>query len=332
MSRGSRRDWRHALGAAGSALLVLLLAACATPQVSQLEAQFPLDAQASLRGVPARADIGNVPFFAQTQYQCGPAALAMLARHAGRPTTPDDLTAQVYVPGRQGSFQVEMLAAARRQGLLAYPLRPQLQDVLREVAAGHPVLVFQNLSLPVYPLWHYAVVIGYDRARNTLVLHSGETERLEMSLFTFERTWARGGYWSMVALPPSQLPASAQPESFTAAAAALERVQPQAAQAAYGAALKAWPDQRAAWLGWGNTAYALGHKAQAAERFEAAVRQHAEFADAWNNLAQVRMELGQWKAAREAAVRAVALGGPRLAAYQTLRAQIDAQVDAHKAR
>lgn len=330
MNRQPRRCWRRALGTVGAAAMALLLAACATPQVSQLGDRYPLGSPAPgasaapAGGLPVRATIGDVPFFAQTQYQCGPAALAMLARHAGLPTTPDDLTAQVYVPGRQGSFQVEMLAAARRQGLVAYALRPQLEDVLREVAAGHPVLVFQNLSLPVRPVWHYAVVIGFDRQRNTLVLHSGETERLEMSLFTFERTWARGGHWSMVALPPSQLPASAQPQSFTAAAAALERVQPAAAQAAYQAALTAWPDQRAAWLGWGNTAYTLGHKALAADRFEAAVRQHPGFADAWNNLAQVRMELGQWKASREAAAQAVALGGPRQAAYQALLEQIDA--------
>lgn len=300
--------------------MVVLLAACATPQVSRLADQSPVSVS-----LPVRAAIGDVPFFAQTQYQCGPAALAMLARHAGLPVAPDDLTEQVYVPGRQGSFQVEMLAAARRQGLVAYALRPHLEDVLREVAAGHPVLVFQNLSLPIHPVWHYAVVIGYDRQRNTITLHSGQTQQLDMSLFTFERTWARGGHWSMVALPPSRLPVSAQPESFTASAAALERVHPAAAQAAFETALTAWPDQRAAWLGWGNTAYALGHKALAAERFEAAVRQHPAFADAWNNLAQTRMELGQWVASRYAATRAVALGGPRQAAYQALLDQIDAR-------
>lgn len=328
MSPRPRRGWRRALGTAGAAAMVGLLAACATPQVSQLDSQFPVAGGTGVSSAPAlpvRADIGDVPFFPQAQYQCGPAALAMLARHAGLPTTPDELTDQVYVPGRQGSFQVEMLAAARRQGLVAYPLRPRLEDLLREVAAGHPVLVFQNLSLPIRPVWHYAVAIGYDRQRHSLVLHSGETERLEMSLSTFERTWARGGYWSMVALPPSRLPATAQPQAFTAAAAALERVQPAAAQAAYEAAVAAWPGEPAAWLGWGNAAYALGRKAVAAQRFEAAVRQHPEFADAWNNLAQVRMESGQWQAARDAAARAVALGGPRLAAYQALLDQIDAQ-------
>ncbi len=324
MSLRPPRGWRRTPGAAGAAVMALLLAACATPQVSELDRRFPLAAQAAASALPVRADIGNVPFFPQAQYQCGPAALAMLARHAGLPTTPDELTDQVYVPGRQGSFQVEMLAAARRQGLVAYPLRPQLEDLLREVAAGHPVLVFQNLSLPMAPVWHYAVAIGYDRQRRTLVLHSGETERLEMSLSTFERTWARAGYWSMVALPPSRLPATAQPEPFVSAVAGLERVRPAAAQAAYEAAVAAWPGQPAAWLGWGNTAYALGDKVAAAQRFEATVRQHPGFADGWNNLAQVRMELGQWTAAREAAARAVALGGPRRAAYQALLDRIEA--------
>ncbi len=109
--------------------------------------------------------------------------------------------------------QLEMLAAGRRQGLLAYPLAPRLEAVLREVAAGHPVIVFQNLSLPIYPVWHYAVVIGFERERQTLLLHSGRTEFLEMSLATFERTWTRGQHWSMVLLLPSQLPVTAQPDT-----------------------------------------------------------------------------------------------------------------------
>lgn len=45
-----------------------------------------------------------------------------------------------------------MLVASRRNGLPAYPLKPKLEAVLREVAAGNPVLVFQNLSLPIYPV------------------------------------------------------------------------------------------------------------------------------------------------------------------------------------
>lgn len=309
--------------------LALLLSACATPQAQRLtEGLARSGASASkahpeLAGLPVISLIEDVPFFAQSQFQCGPAALAMLVRHAGVNVLPDELTAQVYVPGRQGSFQPEMLAAARRQALVAYPLRPELEDLMREVAAGNPVLVFQNLSLQFYPMWHYAVVIGYDRAKKRIVLHSGLNERLDMSLYTFEHTWARGGFWSMVVLPPSRLPATARADSFSAAAAGLERVNPAAASTAYQAALDRWPATREALLGLGNAAYAQGQKEQAAAQFAQAVQMHPDFADAWNNLAQVRLELGQPDAAAKAAAKAVALGGVRLPRYQTLQQQIE---------
>ncbi|WP_332778217.1 PA2778 family cysteine peptidase [Polaromonas sp.] len=305
---------------AGVFVCVLLgLAGCATPQVAQLSQQWPAD-------LPAVTQIDNVPFFPQEQYHCGPAALAMVAQAAGVRVLPDDLTDQVYLPGRQGSLQVELLAASRRQGLLAYPLAPRMEALLREVAAGNPVLVLQNLAFSFSPLWHYAVVIGFDRSHNTITLHSGVTERLEMSLFTFERTWARGDSWAMVALPPTRLPATAQPDAYAVSAAALERVQPRAAQAAYAAALQAWPQHRAALLGAGNTAYALGQLDRAASAYLAATRQHADFADAWNNLAQVLMEQGKYREAASAIDRAVAIGGVRAERYRNLQTEIRAKL------
>jgi tetratricopeptide (TPR) repeat protein len=246
----------------------------------------------------------------------------MVAQAAGVQVQPDDLTEQVYLPGRQGSLQVDMLAASRRQGLLSYPLAPRLGDLLREVAAGHPVLVLQNLTFSFAPLWHYAVVIGFDRERNTIMLHSGVTERLEMSLFTFERTWARGDSWSMVVLPPTRLPVTADADAYAEAAAALERVQPLAAQTAYATALKTWPDHRAALLGAANTAYTLGQLDRATAAYQTATKLHPDFADAWNNLAQILFERGRRADAAAAIARAVALGGPRAARYRSLQAQI----------
>lgn len=294
-----------------------LLAGCATPQVSEALRDWPRD-------LPVRSELRQVPFFPQEDYECGPAALAMAASAAGVPVAPEQLVPQVYVPGRKGSLQPEMLAAGRRQGLVAYPLAPRLQAVLREVAAGRPVIVFQNLSLPVYPVWHYAVVVGYDRDAGVLRLHSGRTERMDISLSAFERTWARGGYWAMLLLPPDQLPASAEPERYLAAVAALERVHPAAAQQAYATALQAWPGQRLALLGAGNAAYAQGQAGLAAARLRAAVERHPDFADAWHNLAQVLLELGQLDEAAQAAAQAVALGGARLPRYLELQERIKA--------
>jgi len=294
---------------------VLLLGGCATPQVAMLDARWPTE-------LPAQVELADIPFFPQEDYECGPAALAMVANAAGVDVTPDALVDQVYLPGRKGSLQPEMLAATRRQGLLAYPLKPKVEDILREVAAGHPVLVFQNLAFSIYPVWHYAVVMGFDRERHVLLLHSGRTARMEISMFAFERTWARGQYWAMLALKPGQLPATAEPQAYTAAVATLERTDARGAQQAFAAALQRWPDDRAALLGAGNTAYALGQRDAAATAYRQAVLKHPDFADGWNNLAQVLLELNRRHEASQAIARAVALGGERLPEYLALQANI----------
>jgi tetratricopeptide (TPR) repeat protein len=296
----------------------LALGGCATaPQMAALERAWPA-------AWPDRVLLGTVPFFAQDDHLCGPASLAMVARAAGRDATPAQLTPQVYLPGRQGALQVEMLAAARRLGLVPYVLAPELRALLTEVAAGEPVLVLQNLGLSFSPRWHYAVVIGYDRATQDLILHSGTTARQRLPVSTFEQTWARGGNWAVRVGPPAQPPVTAQAEPWARAVAALERVDPPAAYTAWAAALQRWPGDRSALLGLGNAAYAQGQRERAAQAFEAATQAQPAFADAWHNLAQVRLELGQPGAALAAARQAVALGGPRLVQYRALLDQIEA--------
>ena len=293
----------------------LLLGGCASPQVSRLSGDWPAD-------LPPQTELSSTPFFAQAEFECGPAALAMAITAAGTPITPEALVPQVYLPARKGSLQVEMPVAVRRAGLLAYTLAPELQAVLREVAAGNPVVVFQNLSLPWYPVWHYAVVIGFDRDTQTLLMHSGTTARMPISLSAFERTWARGNYWALVALPPEKLPATAEATRLASAVVALERVNPKAALAAYGSALVRWPKDRSFLLGRGNAAYTLGNLPQAQSAYAAATAAQPDFADAWNNLAQVLLEQKQWAQAQAAIDKAIALGGPRLAAYLDLQKAI----------
>lgn len=297
---------------------VVWLTGCATPQVTALLTQPPTTA------LPDRVELAEVPFYPQELYQCGPAALATTLTYSGVVTSPEALVPQVYLPGREGSLQTEMLAAARRHERVAYPLAPQITDVLLEVASGTPVIVLQNLSFSFAPLWHYAAVVGYDLPRGEIILRSGTTRRLTMTLTTFEHTWARSEYWAMVTPPPEEIPVTATEERYLAAVTALERTAPVAAQRAYAATLKRWPYNLVALVGYGNAAYAQKNIAEAAESYQAATRYHPESADAWNNLAQALMELGRREEALTAAQRAVSLGGARVSQYQeTLRAVLD---------
>jgi tetratricopeptide (TPR) repeat protein len=304
-------------------LVLLALSGCASMRPAEEGAWRPA-------GLAQRVELTAVPFFAQEDYQCGPAALATALQAAGIARTPAQLVDQVYLPQRQGSLQVELLGATRRAGGLPYVLRPSAGDLLAEVAAGHPVVVLQDLGLPLLPRWHYAVVVGYDLAGQALTLRSGITERLVMPIDDFDRSWDKAGRWAFVALPPDRLPATAGEAGYVEAAAALERVAPAQGQRAYRTALRAWPANLFARLALGNAAYRQRDLEGAGAEYRQATIDHPQSADAWNNLAQVLSEQGKRDEAVQAAQRAVALGGPRAAAYAATLRAIDAAAPATK--
>ncbi|MGP0173290.1 PA2778 family cysteine peptidase [Pseudomonas sp. NCHU5208] len=269
-------------------LSLALLAACARSPVLSPEGER----------LPERVELSDVPFFPQEAYQCGPAALATMLTQRGVMTSPGLLKDKVYIPGREGSLQVEMVAAARSHEMLVYPLAPKLDAILAEVAAGNPVLVLQNLAFDWYPQWHFAVVMGYDRRERTLMLRSGTTRRLETSFTTFDRTWARGGRWAMVTLSPDRLPAQADMHTWMKAASDLEQTgQAAAARRAYRTASEAWPKASLPWFALSNSRYAEGDRKGAEQALRESLKREPDFAAGWFNLSQV---LGDQGCAHEA--------------------------------
>lgn len=240
------------------------------------------------------ATLSDVPFHPQEQYQCGPASLAMMLNAQNVEATPEELVNRVYLPSRNGALQVEMVAAARQYGMLVYPLAPELEAILEEIHAGHPVLVLQNLRFGWWPQWHFAVVIGYDRKKEILILHSGTEENYRLPASAFMATWNRSERWARVILPPNQVPATAQPLPFLMAAHDLETTQQvMAAKSAYKTAADTWSDQPAALLGLGNIAYEEGKWAEAETHYRAMTLRFPEISAGWNNLAEALSKQGK---------------------------------------
>ena len=314
---------RNARRLAGVFFLAAALGGCAViiPQTEELRTVWPAE-------LPERVELAQVPFFPQTEYQCGPAALATALVHSKVAVTPEQLVPQVYLPARQGSLQVEMLATPRRYGMVSYQLAPRMADVLREVAAGNPVIVLQNYGVKVYgvnlfPLWHYAVVAGYDQAKGEVVLRSGEKQRLSMPFMVLEYTWQNGDHWAMVTVPPDRIPATATEDGYIAAIAAMERVgKPPAAIVAYENFLRRWPDNLAAHVGLANGHYALGELRAAEEVLRRAAGRHPDSVVVLNNLAQTLSDQKRNDEALTFIERALAIGGPFAAAARETREAI----------
>ncbi len=255
--------------------------------------------------LPMRAEVDGVPFVPQTPLHCGPAALATALGHAGLPADLAALSEGVFLPARGGSLSAEMAGAARRAGAVAMRVGPRLADLLATVAAGEPVVLLLNLGLDWLPQWHYAVLVGYDRAEETAWLRSGTERRAAFSFTTLEHTWHRGGRWGLTLLPPERLSATASEERALQAALGFERAAPPArAAVAYASFLARWPGRLLAQLGLGNARLAAGDARGAVQAFAAAAQQH-DSAIAWINLAHAHQTWGDRAAARAAAEQAL---------------------------
>ena len=291
----------------GFFIVLGMLAACANlPQTAAILDRLPTD-------IPKYVELQHVPFFPQEDYQCGPASLATILSASGIKIEPDALVSQVYIPSKKGSLQIEMVAAIRRYGRIAYELKPELIDILKEVNAGRPVLVLENYNAGFSQTWHYAVVVGYDLNREEFISRSGVKRRETLSFNQFEYLWKQGGYWGVVALPLEELPATVNENRFEQSVLSLEQSgHHNHAKKAYQTLLSRWPKNLVGQIGLGNTSYALGDLESAKLAFMQAIHNHPETAMAYNNLAHVFADLGQMAEAIKTAEKAISLGGPLL--------------------
>ncbi len=281
----------------------------------------------SLGSQQAPIALTNVPFYPQVSYQCGPAALMTVLTYSGVETTLNELVEQVYLPGRQGSLQADLLGATRAAGRIPYRIDGSLEALTAELAHGRPVLVLQNLGVSWAPRWHYAVVAGIDPEARTLTLRSGTDRRRISKLTTFARTWQRSDFWAFITLVPGELPASPDLHRYLEAVAGMEATGHfREARAGWHAALEAWPDQPVALFGLGNTEMALAEFITAEASYRRLLKIQPDLLAARNNMALAMARQGKLADARReirSVLNATDREAPLYAAFKTTLDEIE---------
>lgn len=194
--------FRYALLAAAC---VLSLAGCAgsvSPQIQRL---------------PERVELSGT-FYRGESYQSGPQTLASLLSQQGVVITPGLLDKPLHLPGAEDQLQQNMQKLAREYGMVVYPLDSHLPALLTQVAAGYPVLLRFTEGSAFWKAPRYAILSGYNRHKQTVLLRAGMNRRLLMDFKSFESAFENAGGWAVLIQAPTQLPANVDRQRWLKAA------------------------------------------------------------------------------------------------------------------
>ena len=174
--------------------LFLALAGCAItepPLAEQLQASLP----ASLLYV------NRVPFYPQTQYQCGPASLAAVLNYWGRDVTPDRIVKEIYRPPMKGILNADLWQYAKSQNLRATIKHGSWEFLERNVSLNRPVIAFVNFGPQQVPMGHFLVVVGLDPNDKSVITYSGLNKDERIPYEGFKAAWEKTDYWSLLIEP-----------------------------------------------------------------------------------------------------------------------------------
>ena len=175
-----------------------------------------------LRHLPERVELNGVPFFRGNANQSGPQVLASMLGQQRIRITPGLLVKPLKLPGAEASLQDNMEQLAAQYGLMVYPLDTSLAALLTQVAAGYPVMLrFSDGT--VWSELRYAMLVGYNRTKRTVLLRAGMERRRLMDFNKFESAWKDAGGWAVLILSPEQLPANVDKARWLKAANDLSR-------------------------------------------------------------------------------------------------------------
>ncbi|MDH0303697.1 MULTISPECIES: peptidase C39 family protein [unclassified Pseudomonas] len=177
----------------------------------------------TLGALPQRVEISSVPFYRGNANHSGSMALAAMLSQQGAPITPGLLDKSLGLPRAAEALDTGIPRVAREYGRVVYPLDKRLDALLAQVAAGYPVLLRYQEGSAWWSEPRYAVLIGYDRYKQRVLLRSGMHRRQLMAFDDFESAWAKEGNWAVLLQSPRQLPAQVDRQRWLQAADELAR-------------------------------------------------------------------------------------------------------------
>jgi hypothetical protein len=191
-----------------------------------------------VKRLPERVELSGT-FYRGDANQSGPQVLASMLSQQGIVITPGLLHKPLHLPGAEAQLQQNMQNLAREYAMVVYPLDSNLSALLVQVAAGYPVMVRFTEGSAFWAGPRYAILAGYDRQKQTVLLRAGMNRRLLMGFNAFESAFKDAGGWAVLIQRPEQIPAQVDQQRWLKAASDLGQAGEEQAAARATKALKA---------------------------------------------------------------------------------------------
>jgi hypothetical protein len=193
-------------------LSAMLIAGCVTGLAGCAGSVAP-----EIKRLPERVELSG-RFYRGDAYQSGPQVLASMLSQQGIVITPGLLDKPLHLPGGEAQLQQNMQNLAREYGMVVYPLDSNLAALLTQVAAGYPVMVRFTEGSAMWAEPRYAILAGYNRQKQTVLLRAGMNRRELMSFSSFESAFKDAGGWAVLIQKPTQVPAQVDQQRWLKAA------------------------------------------------------------------------------------------------------------------
>ncbi|OPY71285.1 MAG: Peptidase C39 family protein [Syntrophorhabdus sp. PtaU1.Bin002] len=149
--------------------------------------------------------IENVPYFAQEDFQCGPAALATVVNYwylkdrSARQLSIENIVADIYSPSARGVLGVDLGLYARKLGFDVTDRAGSVEDIKRNIDLGVPVVILVDYGMFAYQQNHFMVVKGYTN--DGVIVNSGREENQVILAEDLNKIWKKTGFWSLIVRP-----------------------------------------------------------------------------------------------------------------------------------
>lgn len=236
----------------------------------------------------------------QRAYQCGPAALESVLRYWGVEADASTLAGSLSSGRARGVLNIALAQQMKERGFWTQMESSDLRGLEGWIRKGIPPIVALHVGPFGMPLYHFAVVTGFDNRQGLLYLNAGRSTTEVMTAAQFDARWGRAGRWALIVCPPERVAWPLNGRQAAEMGLLFERRSDwESARRWYRTAAEQEPDNPAVRFNLANVHLKRGELQEARALYEELAPRHPSWGALQNNLAWTRLSQGDPRGAAE---------------------------------